>query len=306
MIDSPPYPQKLPPSSLIICTRNRYELLVDLLQSIINAEVLPNELIVVDQSEEPETILVKINTSRECQIRQICIKEIGSSVARNYGAYVAKYDILAFIDDDMIVTPSWYQSLIQTLIYSGNNSIVTGRIEPAPTDRPQGFVLAVHTWKESKVYRGRMGMDILASGLMAIFRSAYQSIGGFDEKLGPGTYFPGAEDNDFGFRSLEAGYKIVYAADAVVHHRAWRNKRDYIPLLWSYGKGQGAFYAKHCSWKDLYMLSRFQKDVSRFVHLLPERLLQRKLLVILGGTAFILGEINGAFLWKVKHGKVMS
>ena len=64
------------------------------------------------------------------------------------------------------------------------------------------------------VYEGRIGTDVLAGGHMATFRSLLRTVGGFDERLGPGLNFPAAEDNDLGFRMLETGYRILYVPEA--------------------------------------------------------------------------------------------
>ncbi len=296
-----PGAETLPPSSLIICTRNRSDLLIETIQSVLNAEVVPDELIIVDQSDNPNQSLGNFKAAQECEIRYIWVEKTGSSYARNYGISEAKHDIVAFIDDDMTVTPTWYQALIRALISGGVKSVVTGRVEPAPTQERDKFVIAVHTWDESKDYAGRIGMDILATGLMAIYRTAYLEVGGLDEELGPGTHFPGAEDNDFGFRLLEAGYKIKYAADVVVYHRAWRDRRDYLPLFWNYGRGQGAFYAKHRFIDSGYMQSRMKKDFQRFLSQALKRILHGKLLVFSGSAAFVLGEWSGAIEWMILH-----
>jgi GT2 family glycosyltransferase len=96
---------------------------------------------------------------------------------------------------------------------------------------------------------------------MVSYRSVFDEVGFFDERLGPGTTFPAAEDNDFGFRLLESGYRICYAPEAILYHRAWRSKREYLLLGWKYGVGRGAYYAKHMSLRDRYMLSRMLRDM---------------------------------------------
>lgn len=287
----------LPPSSLIICTRNRFELLNDTIDSILDAQDVPSELVIVDQSDTPHPELEGRKNERGCAIRYVWLEVIGSSHARNAGIQAARHDLLAFIDDDMWVAPDWYGALLQALICAGPDAVVTGRVVPAPSEKPAGFVIAVHAWESTQEYRGRIGKDVLATGHLAMYRSAYQKIGGLDERLGPGTRFPGAEDNDYGYRLLEAGYRIIYAADSVIYHRAWRTRKDYVPLFWKYGRGQGAFYAKHWSWKDRYMLQRMRQDYARFLRLLPGRVIHGQLLVIRGSSAFVLGEWLGALEW---------
>jgi GT2 family glycosyltransferase len=197
----------------------------------------------------------------------------------------------------MWVAPTWYGALIRALIQAGPRCVVTGRVLAAAAEKKDGFVIAVHAWEKPQIYEGRIGRDILASGHMAMYRSAFEEIGGFDERLGPGARFPGAEDNDYGFRLLEAGYRILYVPTSVIYHRAWRTTREYVPLFWKYGRGQGAFYAKHWTFDDRYILRRIAADVLRYLSLLPGRLLRRERTVLLGSTAFIGGILLGAMQW---------
>jgi GT2 family glycosyltransferase len=96
---------------------------------------------------------------------------------------------------------------------------------------------------------------------MGAFRTAVNAVGGFDERLGPGTAFPAAEDNDLGFRLLESGYQIRYVPQATLYHRAWRTGREQIATGWRYGVGRGAYYAKHIRRQDRYMLTRMASDL---------------------------------------------
>jgi GT2 family glycosyltransferase len=292
------------PSSLIICTRNRYKLLCDTIASILEADDVPSELIIVDQSDVAQLSLDGLPNQRGCDVRYLWLQEVGSSHARNKGSQVAKHDILVFIDDDMWVDRQWYGNLIRPLVNVGTRGVVTGKVDSAPPEGSNGFVIALHTWQEPSIYEGRIGKDVLASGHMAMYRSVYEALGGFDERLGPGTHFPGAEDNDFGFRLLEAGYQILYVPDSVIYHRAWRKREDYVRLFWNYGKGQGAFYAKHLRLRDRYMLRRAKQDFARFVRLLPQRLLKRQLLVLGGSTAFIFGQLSGAVEWVLTRKRI--
>jgi GT2 family glycosyltransferase len=135
---------------------------------------------------------------------------------------------------------------------------------------------------------------------MALYRSALAEVGGFDERLGPGTPFPASEDGDLGFRLLEAGYAIHYAPQAALVHRAWRTQRDYLPLRWGYGLGRGAFYAKHLSWRDRQMRRRAWRDLARLRHwpglLLRDRRAAQGDIVLVGGIVW------GALRWAATYG----
>ena len=98
---------------------------------------------------------------------------------------------------------------------------------------------------------------------MACHRRILEDLGPFDERLGAGSRYLSAEDNDYCFRALDAGYRIRYLPEAVVHHQAWRPKGQHWRLQWTYGVGQGAYFAKHIHLRDRYALHRLRDEVQR-------------------------------------------
>jgi GT2 family glycosyltransferase len=128
----------------------------------------------------------------------------------------------------------------------------------------------------------------------------FDKVGLFDERLGPGTSFPAAEDNDLGYRLLEQGYCICYVPEAVVYHRAWRSERESLSLEWRYGVGRGAYYAKHMSWRDPYMFSRMVHDMKgSAMNFLGHMIYKRRLNFDFLLSAF--GIFYGAVRWQVNR-----
>lgn len=294
-------PAPLPPTSLVIPSRNRPAILADTVASILQGDEVPTELIIIDQSDEPHPALARLTTERPCEIRYSWSRTLGSSRARNEGIEMAKHDILVFTDDDMLVTASWFGTLVRALVAAGPRAVVTGQVRPAEV-REGGFVPSTVVHQEPIVYRGRIWADVLYPPSMAMYASLFEVVGKFDLRLGPGTAFATAEDNDLAFRALEAGYHIHYVPDSVVYHRAWRTARDYLPLKWRYAHGQGAFYAKHASLRDRYMLWRLVHDVrlraGRCV-----RLVVRDPRRAAGQLVSIAGELAGFAEWLVRRPK---
>ena len=140
--------------------------------------------------------------------------------------------------------------------------MVTGRVIAGDAEVADGFAPSVIEHGLPAEYSGRQWRDVLYSNNMGFFKSAVDAVGFFDERLGAGAHFPSSEDNDFCFRLLEAGYRIRYAPEAVVTHRAWRTSGAYLPLQWAYGRGQGAYYAKHLRREDRYMLRRLVWEIA--------------------------------------------
>jgi GT2 family glycosyltransferase len=293
-----PGPGPLPPASLVLCTRNRPELLRDTVRSILDGDEVPAELVVLDQSDAPVPGLPALAGGRPCEVRHVPSRTVGLGRARNEGIAAARHDLLAFIDDDMWVDPHWWGALVRALAAAGERAVVTGRVLAAPPEVAGGIAPSIMDGEERRVYRGRLGQDVLAAGNMALPRRALEEIGPFDERLGAGGRFPSSEDNDFGFRLLRAGWSIVYEPAAVLYHRAWRTKGDFPRVRWCYGLGQGAFYAKHLR-NDRSLLGRFGGDLARQARKLPARLRERELRLMASDLAYAAGLLAGMAGWAV-------
>lgn len=293
IVDGPATPE-LPSASLVIATRNRPKMLAETLASILRGVSRPVEIIVVDQSDRPRPLSVA--PQDDCDVRHLPFRKHGLSLANNRGVAAARHDWIAFTHDDVLVTTQWWQELLGGLVSVGPLRVVTGRILASAPEAPGAFAPTLQPGTQPAFYRGRVGIDVLKPLNMAMHRSALEATGGFDERLGPGTPFPGAEDSDLGFRLLEAGYEIVYLPRALVFHRAWRAPGDYLPLRWRYGLAQGAFFAKHLHRGDLHMLLRLAADARRRAHRFPRRLLRERSRA-LGDPLFLLGNAVGAMRW---------
>lgn len=294
--------EALPNTSLIICSRNRPQLLAETIQSVLDGTKLPTEIVVIDQSDQQHPGLATLQSECDCTVRYLWSQSVGAASARNAGITAARYDLLAFIDDDMIVAQNWYGALIRALEQAGPCSVVTGQVLPATDQQAGGFVPSTKEDQTPAVYEGRIGEDVLYTGNMALYRSAITTIGLFDQRLGPGTAFPAAEDNDFGFRLLEAGYRILYVPQAVLYHLAWRSDRDYLPLRWGYGVGRGGFYAKHLRWRDRHMLQRMIYDIMTHLLLFLRRVRGDRRRAY-GDAVLTFGILFGAIRWLLTQRK---
>ncbi len=285
----------LPPTTLIICSRNRPDLLLDSVRSILEGDEVPTEMIIIDQSDTLHETLSVLKTDRACELRYCWSQTIGLSRANNLGIAQAHYDLLVFTHDDVLVAADWFGTLARALIAAGPRSIITGQVR-ANDERPGGFQLTIKTDEQPAIYAGRLKEDVLFPLNMAMYRSALREVGVFDVRLGPGTPFPGAEDNDLGYRLLEAGYHIIYVPQAVVYHRAWRPAEGFRRLRWNYGLARGAFYAKYLSLRDRFILRRMLSDIRLHLVLFVRRLRSDRRLAW-GDAALTAGIIYGAIKW---------
>lgn len=286
--------------SLILCSRDRPSMLRDTVASILDSDELPTEIVVIDQSEHPDPTLEELAADHPTDLRYLHSGSVGLSRACNEGVAAARHDVLVFTHDDVVVTSSWLSALVSTLEEEGARAVVTGRVLPAEPETDGGFVPSTRTSDVPVVAKGRVGSGVLYPMSMAMRRSALREVGPFDERLGPGTPFPAAEDNDLAQRLLEAGYRIRYEPSAVLHHRAWRSRRDYLPLRLAYGKGQGAFYAKHASLDDPFVLRCAAHDLGQRIVRFVRR--WREPYGAVGELAYAAGLLVGCVGWWIARG----
>jgi GT2 family glycosyltransferase len=290
--------------TVVVCTRDRSELVRAAVTSILEGDDVPQELVVIDQSVGPTEDLESLAGASGCAIRHLRLSETGLSRARNVGIDNAGCDLVAFVDDDVVVASDWLSSLVRPL-NPAERLATTGRVLIGEAEVPNALQPSSAVSPHAAEFAGRLQTDVLAGGNMAVPRRAFFDVGVFDERLGAGAAYPAADDNDFGYRLLEAGYRIAYVPEATVFHRAWRPGEDYLRLRWGYGVGQGGFYAKHTSLRDTHMLGRFAGHAARRIALLPVRTFyDRRRLA--GDLAFFAGLLTGFARWLATERRLLG
>jgi GT2 family glycosyltransferase len=289
-------------TSIVICSRDRPALLVDTVYSILDADTCPAEIVVIDQSDEVHPGL-PAKDGVGCAVRYFHSPGRGLSRARNEALRYVQHPVVVFTDDDVLVDRTWLSRLLASVLAERPYDVITGRVLPAASNDRNVFMAPNSEISHRRVFDGRTGVDPLITFNMAIRRDLLAAVGGFDERLGPGTSFPAGEDNDLAFRLLESGIRIVVEPDAVVYHRAWRPVRQYVPLQWHYGRGHGAFLAKHISAGDGFMLRRLVGTLVRVTARSPVYLFARRdghiprIHLMMGDLAFAAGTLTGAIQW---------
>jgi GT2 family glycosyltransferase len=249
-------------ASVVIATRERPQMLLDTVRSILHARFVPREIIVVDQSKLPATEVAGLGTVRRCEVRYLHSRTLGLARARNCGVRLASQPTVVILDDDMLVEARSLERLLAGLSDGDERVVTTGRLLAAPPER-RGLAqapAALVTRDEPEVFRGPQPMQVIPGPNVALPRSVMIEIGGYDERLGPGTRFPSAEDHDLSLRLLDAGCEVRHVPEAVVLHRAWRSRGELMRLRWRYARGVGGFYAKHASLRDRHALKRAARE----------------------------------------------
>jgi GT2 family glycosyltransferase len=251
------------PATVVIASKDRPQMLLDTVGSVLSAGRTPSEIIVVDQSRERDAKLAALEGSEGCHVRYIHSETVGASAARNVGIREAAEDVVVMLDDDMLVQHDSLELLLAGHGTRGPKTVTTGRLLAAPPERPglrqPPGALVLET--EPEVFRGRQPRQVVPGPNIAMPRQVLLEIGGYDERLGPGTRFPAAEDHDLSVRLLDAGCEVQHVPAAVALHRLWRDTREVVRLRWRYARGVGGFYAKHASVRDRHALQLAAREV---------------------------------------------
>lgn len=235
--------------TVIVCTFNRCESLNRALQSVACSQVPDSvawEVLVVDNNSADRTAQVVEEVGRQWpnRFRYLFERQQGKSHALNRGIREARGDVVAFMDDDVTVEPTWLWNLTRglhdsTFIGSG------GRILPEAFSPPRWLPIE-ERYALAPLAVFDLGPD--AAELheppfgtnMAFRRVAFEKYGGFRPDLGPQ---PGNEvrneDTEFGRRVLGAGERLRYEGSAVVYHAVSEDRlRKKYFLTWSFDKGR--------------------------------------------------------------------
>ncbi|WP_127792796.1 glycosyltransferase family 2 protein [Agromyces sp. LHK192] len=230
-----PSPSEL---AVIVCSRERADMLARSLASIVAATPPAVDVIVVDSAS---TTTATMDAAASAGVRVVRSDVKGLSIARNLGVASTDRPIVLFTDDDCVALDGWTDAVLRNFD-DPRVGVVTGRMldhtlvtasgtDPAPA-------------RVDRIERILGGLDGGHGALMAFRREAVDRIGGFDDVLGAGREFAGAEDLDAFCRVIAAGFVLVRDERAVVHHVNTREGEEYTRLYRGYGLGLGAMTAK--------------------------------------------------------------
>lgn len=236
--------------TVILCTYNRCEDLANALRSIAASQVSTSvewNVLVIDNNSTDGTrdVVEAVCGEYPGRFTYLFEPQQGKTYALNTGIRAAQGDILVFTDDDVIVEPTWLQSMTATLLRSGCAG-VGGRIlskwnQPSPTwlSLKDGNMLAALVTFDLGSDAKPLSVPPVGAN-MAFRKQVFQKYGGFRTDLGHcGRGLNLNEDTEFGRRLLNGGETFMYEPAATVHHLIPQNRLEKKYFLdWSFAKGR--------------------------------------------------------------------
>jgi len=245
--------------SAVIPTKNRQRLLLGMLERLCAQTVVPDEIVVVDQSEDdqartPASLVIAAQPNdrrpRLIYLRDPAIN--GAAAARNVAFDRVGGDVVLCVDDDMVPAPNATERLLAHLAavpeLGAVTPVITNYAAPAVAHRLWSRVFyrgPFHDDRQPVYWRGadqpsRLAyVGLLGAGMIALRRGALAGVR-FDARYRGASL---GEDIDLSWALRARGWRLAIATDAhVAHQRAPRPAaRHEEALLTSWG----FVYAKH-------------------------------------------------------------
>ncbi len=180
--------------TIIIPTKDRAQILAQLLDSIEQLgaieRILP-EIIVADNDSRDNTY-EHVNSKARCfptTIRALKVRRPGKSAAINDAVHAATGNVLAFLDDDVVVDKTWLTS-IEEFFQRGQYHVGQGiiRLQSPARDDPeiQKLVQRYRTIPKLEHDPKLAEVHSLNGSNFFVSRNVFDRVGGFDERPATG------------------------------------------------------------------------------------------------------------------------
>lgn len=236
--------------SVVLATLDRPDDLRRALSSLQGVESKHEfEIVVVDNNPSSGLTEEVVNTFKGT--RYVPEVRRGLAYARNAGFQAARGQILVATDDDVTIPPNWLDQLCRPFA-DPTVGAVTGNVLPLTLDNAserrfeeygglgRGFTRRVfdRDWLTGGV-NGAATWEIGATANAAFRAELFTDsrVGLMDEALGPGMPSGVGEDTYLFYRTLLAGWRIVYEPSAYLHHKHRATPAALRKQIFSYSKG---------------------------------------------------------------------
>lgn len=224
-------PAPRPLVSVIVPTRDRAELLAQCARGVLEeTEYGPLELLIVDNdSAEPETHALFETLRRDPRVRILSAPgPFNFSALNNLAAAQAKGEVLLLLNNDIsVIEPRWLDAMVAHAVRPGVGAVGArllfpdGRVQHAGVAIGVGGVaghLAYLLPGDTGGYYNHLtttrNVSAVTAACMALRKEVFDAVGGLDAERLKVAF----NDVDLCLKIRQAGYDIVWCAEAELHH----------------------------------------------------------------------------------------
>jgi polysaccharide pyruvyl transferase CsaB len=213
-----------PKVSILVVTYNGEEFLEPFFDSIQRNTAWPNyEIVIVDNNSNEATreTLRRYAAADERIHLELLDRNSGFSGGNNTAARKATGEYLIFLNPDTIVTPGWLERMLRhcrrdpsigavaaITNFSGNETKVNINYENVIEMQSFALQLAKDNFEQNTE------ISVAALYCVLVPKTVWDKVGELDETFEVGMF----EDDDFSLRIHKAGYRVIAADDAFIHH----------------------------------------------------------------------------------------
>lgn len=227
--------------SIAICTHNRATILAQTLASLARVEpeeAVEVELVVIANKCTDDTVSVAHAHAPRLWMPTRVVEEPtpGISHARNRAVREARHEVIAFLDDDVLLAPRWLRALVNAYDEHAAD-MVGGRVELwwDAVRRPDWFqdrwnfmLSAVDHGDAVRV----LDRPDIAGANFSMRREVFDRVGPFRTDLGRiGKRLLAGEESHIVGAGIASGYRLVYAPESSLRHWVHPNRADPQYLL---------------------------------------------------------------------------
>ncbi len=260
--------QELPTTvSIVIPTLGRETVLLNTVNHLLKLPVPAVEILIMDQTpwhvQETEVALRALHEAGTIRWFRLPVPSIPA--AMNRGLLEARYDVVLFLDDDIIPDTDLVR-VHQAAHVNRNAVLVAGRVsQPWHSEVPDTLVAGAFSCNSGKP----AWVDEFIGANFSVERTTALSLGGFDENFVRVAYRFEAE---FAHRLRAAGVRIFYEPTACIRHlkAGSGGTRSYGEHLttWRPNHAVGAYY---CLLRTVPLYGFFRGAASRLIRSVTTR-----------------------------------
>ena len=167
---------------------------------------------------------------------------LGYARGNNSAAAEAEGDVLLFLNQDLVLDSRFVIEILRSLERAQDVAIAGGTLRSARNGRLiTGGVRVLPGGFAYNYIRGPGPCDAVSGAAIAVRRTVFERLGGFDESL-----FMYYEETDLCLRAWEAGFGVVHNPQAIAFDLTpSRARRTSDPFLFHMLRNRPIFYAMH-------------------------------------------------------------